>query len=105
MKRTRYLIVILVYFVIILLFQFSCVKRISRFTPGDEFLYFLYLYAGGEYSKLASETEGLDLESLKTDQANKIAYMTAVAALKIEDYEAAEEYLEYCLDNYRVLED
>ncbi len=105
MGRTRYLIVILLYLVVILLFQFSCVKRISRFTPGDEFLYFLYLYAGGEYSKLVGETEILDLESLKTNQAKKIAYMTAVAALKIEDYESAEKYLEYCLKNYKVLED
>ncbi len=105
MKKNRYLLVILGWFVLFLLFQFACVKKIPRFAPGDEFLSALSLMSEKDYQRLLSEADAIDLTTLKPEQADKIAFMAGLAAMNLQDYDQAQRYFEYCRDNYRELED
>ncbi|MBN1573816.1 MAG: transglycosylase SLT domain-containing protein [Deltaproteobacteria bacterium] len=105
MKKARYFILIFLSLILFVVFQFSCVKRISRFQPGDEFLYVLSLMSEKKYDALLIEVDGMNLSSLKEPQANKIAYMAAMAAMKQGKLDTAEIYLKYCLANYREMED
>ncbi len=105
MRKTKYFILVTSFLLIFVIFQFSCVKRISRFQPGDEFLYILLLMSEKKYDTLLSEVDEMNLSSLKQSQANKIAYMASIAAMNQEDFVTAEKYLKYCLSNYREMED
>lgn len=105
MKKARYFLLVLFFLILFVTFQFSCVKRITRFQPGDEFLYILSLMSEKKYETLLNEVEGMNLSSLRESQGNKIAYMSAVSAMKNNDLERAEKYLRYCLSNYREMED
>ncbi|MBN2225544.1 MAG: DUF3808 domain-containing protein [Deltaproteobacteria bacterium] len=105
MKKIHYLLVIIGYLILFIVFQFACVRIIPRFTPGDEFLTCVSLMSSGNSAALVKEVELLDLSSLPSDQADKIAFMAGRAALNIKDYESARKYFEYCLDHYKKLED
>ncbi|GEM_PF-2757420 len=105
MKKARYFILVFLSLILFVVFQFSCVKRISRFQPGDEFLYVLSLMSERKYESLLMEVDGMKLSSLKESQANKIAYMAAMVAMKQGKPDTAERYLKYCLANYREMED
>ena len=105
MKKIHYILVIIGYLVLFVLFQFACVRKIPRFTPGDEFLACNALMSSGDYATLLKEVNGLDLSSLPLDQADKIAFMAGRAALSVKDYDSARKYFEYSLDHYEKLED
>ncbi len=105
MKRIHYLLVVIGYLVVFILFQFACAIKIPRFTPGDEFLACVALMSSGDSATLLEEVDRLDLSSLPSDQADKIAFMAGRAALSVKDYESARRYLEFCLDHYKKLED
>jgi len=105
MKRVHYLLIIIGYLVLFIAFQFACAIRIPRFTPGDEFLACTALMSSGEYQTLIKEVDSLNLSSLPSDQANKIAFMAGRAAMYSKDYKAARKYLEFCRDHYKNLED
>ncbi len=105
MKKTHYLLVIVGYLVLFVVFQFACVRTIPRFTPGDAFLACNALMSSGDYASLLKEVNLLDLSSLPSDQATKIAFMAGRAALSVKEYDSARKYFEYCLDRYKKLED
>jgi soluble lytic murein transglycosylase len=105
MKRIHYLLIVVGYLVLFVAFQFACVRKIPRFSPGDEFLACVSLMSSGDSAGLLKEVGMLDLSSLPADQADKIAFMAGRAALAVKDYESARTYLEFCLDHYKKLED
>jgi soluble lytic murein transglycosylase len=105
MKKKHYLLVLIGYLVFVILFQFACVRRIPRFSPGDEFLAVSALMASCDYAAVLKEVDLLDLSSLPSSQADKIAFMAGRAALYVDDYDAARKYFEFCLDHYTKLED
>ncbi len=105
MKKIHYVLVIAGYLVLFILFQFACAIKIPRFAPGDEFLACTALMSSGDYQTLLKEVDSLDLSSLPSDQADKIAFMAGMAAMYSKDYEAAQKYFEFCRDHYRKLED
>ena len=105
MKSIKYIILAVSCLLFIVFLQFSCVKRISLMTPGDEFLYFISLMSDSKYEVLLDRIDEIDLSAIEHDEANRISYLAAMAAVEIGDYERAEGYLEYCLINYRRLED
>jgi soluble lytic murein transglycosylase len=105
MKRIHYLLIVIGYLVVFILFQFACVRTIPRFAPGDEFLACVALMSSGDSATLLKEVDRLDLSSLPSEQANKIAFMAGRAAMDTKDYEKARAYFEFCLDHYKKLED
>ncbi|MBN1882909.1 MAG: tetratricopeptide repeat protein [Deltaproteobacteria bacterium] len=104
-KKLRYIVVILVLMWVLFVFQFSCVTEISRFSPGDAIISILSLSDSSRHLEVISRVDDINLDEIDPSQANKLAYLAALSAMQVDEWDTAERYLEYCLSRYGILED
>jgi len=104
-EKVRYIFVVLVFLWVLFVFQFSCVTEISHFSPGDSIISILSLADSSRHLEVIAQVDDINLESIDPSQANKLAYMAALSAMQVDEWETARRYLEYCLTRYGILED
>ena len=105
MEKIRYIFVVLVFVWVLFVFQFSCVTEITHFSPGDMIISVLSLSDSSRHLEVISQVDDINLDEIDPSQANKLAYLAALSAIQVDEWETAERYLEYCLSRYGILED
>jgi len=104
-EKIRYIFVVLVLMWVLFVFQFSCVTEISSFSPGDMIISILSLSDSSRHLEVISQVDDINLDEIDPSQANKLAYLAALSAIQVDEWDTAERYLELCLSKYGILED